>query len=37
MKTKERVTGFTFDWDENHRVLSKTDDKELPQHIKRRG
>jgi dipeptidyl aminopeptidase/acylaminoacyl peptidase len=26
-ENKERVTGFTFDWDENLRALSKTDDK----------
>lgn len=26
-ENKERITGFDFDWDENLRVLSKTDDK----------
>nr|MBA3987273.1 S9 family peptidase [Flavobacteriales bacterium] len=27
LENKERITGYTFDWDENLRVVSKTDEK----------
>ena len=36
-ENKERVTGFAFDWDENLRVLSKTDDKGTTTAYKKEG
>lgn len=36
-ENKERITGFTFDWDENLRVLSKTDDKGTTTAYKKEG